>query len=101
MKLSKSLRNAYCEKSTGSADGEYYFTKGHGVMAFAEVLDGFGLEFDWMALQDLPGDNGRKQVDVKEINHDTGENDGQVVGSALITWYRMPSGRYEMISYLG
>ena len=100
MKLSKKLRNAYCDCSTGNKDGEYYFTKGHGVMAFAGVLDGYGLEFDWMALQQLPGDEGRKQVDVRECD-EACEGTGRVVGSALITWYRMPSGRYEMISYLG
>ena len=100
MALSKKLRNAYCEKSTGSKDGEYYFTKGHGVMAFAEVLDRMGLEFDWMALQQMPGDNGRKTVDVRECD-EACEGTGRVVGSALITWYQMPSGRYEMISYLG
>jgi hypothetical protein len=44
-------------------------------------------------LSDFHGDEGRKVIDVHH------EWEG-IVGRAVLSWYRMPSGNYEFVGYI-
>jgi hypothetical protein len=59
-----------------------------------------GYRFDYNDTQDLYGDTGRKLVRIVSPDPiDPDEKDGHA-GFALLLWYRMPSGRYEVIGYI-
>ena len=83
---SKKLRNEFASKSTG----EYYPFKGVGIDAFETVLESYGLHFGAF---NMPEDSGQVMAPVVDC-------DDREVGAAYITWYRMPSGNYEIIGYL-
>lgn len=94
IKAKNPVREAFADRSTGSAKGAYYRTKGHAVNVFDGVLMEYDLCLDPDDLIDFPGDEGRKIVDV--------HNDSRgIVGRAVFTWHRMYlSGYYEFIGYL-
>ena len=87
------VRELFAGCSTGSEYGCHYETKGHAINAFDGALQTYNLYLDRDDLADFYGDAGRKVIDVcNEF--------GNSVGRAVISWYRMPSGRYEFIGYL-
>ena len=90
------VRERFAERSSGSARGAYYETKGHAVCAFDSALKDHGFRFDYADTNCWYGDEGRREC---AILPDLDETD-EVVGRALLTWYRMPSGRYEVIGYI-
>jgi len=93
IKANHPVREAFAGRSTGSDHGYYYSTKGHAINAFDAELQTYDLGLsrnDWV---DYNGDNGR-------ANHQVEDEFGKVVGCAVFSWYRMPSGRYEFIGYL-
>jgi hypothetical protein len=84
------VREAFAGCSTTT---DYYATKGHAVNAFDAELQTYDLCFDRNDLTGFDGDTGRKSLAVvDECDH--------VVGYAVLSWYRMPSGRYEFTGYL-
>lgn len=91
------VREAFAGRSTGAPRGSdrtgYYPTKGHAINAFDAELQTYDFCLDRDDLLDFSGNDSRKIIDV----HD---EFGNVVGRAVISWYRMPSGRYEFIGYL-
>ena len=87
------VREAFSSCSTGNDLGCYYETKGHAVMAFDAALRIHDYHLACDDTDDFIGDEGHKVVKVRNENGDT-------VGWANISWYRMPSGRYEFIGYL-
>ena len=91
------VREAFSGCSTGNMRGAgrtgYYSTKGYAVNAFDAELQTYNLCLDRNDLSDFHGDAGRKVVEV----HDELEH---CVGRAVISWFRMESGRYEFIGYL-
>jgi hypothetical protein len=87
------IREEFSEWSTGNGRGVYYETKGHAVNAFDGVLQGYDLCLDRDDLMDFSGDEGRKTIEV----HD---EFGRCAGHAVLSWYRMPSGRYEFTGCL-
>lgn len=97
IKANHPVRDAFCGRSTGSEHGAgrigSYSTKGHAVNAFDAELQTFNLCLDRNDLDDFHGDRGRKVIEV----HDEFEH---CVGRAVISWFRMESGRYEFIGYL-
>ena len=89
----KKLRNGFSEWSTGNDHGCYYSTKGHAVNAYDGFLQGYDLCLDRDNLIDFNGDSGRKTIEI--------HNEFKAcVGIAVISWYRMPSGRYEFTGYI-
>ncbi len=83
------VREVFASRSSGS----YYPTKGTAIDAFDGALGQHDFHFDREDLLGFDGDEGRKLVQVMD--------DGEVVvGNALLTWYRMPSGCYEFVGYL-
>jgi hypothetical protein len=87
------IREEFSEWSTGNGRGVYYETKGHAVNAFDGALQGYDLCLDCNDLADFYGDEGRKTIAVHDEYH-------RLVGWAILSWYRMPSGNYEFIGYL-
>ena len=92
-KLSQRIRNDFSDCSTGNANGCYYSTKGHAVNAFDARLQTYDLCLDRDYLADWNGNEGR-------VNHPVCDEFGHEVGCAVFTYYRMESGRYEVIGYL-
>jgi hypothetical protein len=90
------VRNDFSSCSSGPV---YYDSKGHAINAFDEALQEHGFRFDYADTQTLYGNEGRKVCDViPNVDGDFGPADP--VGRAVIMWYRMPSGRWEIIGYL-
>ena len=95
------LRARFAAYSTGSPDGtqggagrvDYYDTKGAAVDAFSFALDAFSLHFDSQDCMYLPGNEGWKTLLILDANDNP-------VGDARLTWYRVPSGRYEFTGYI-
>lgn len=92
MKFSAKLREAFAGRTT-TGRNDYYETKGHAVNAFDAELQTFELGFDRNEFLALDGDAGNVQLGVAD-------EFGKVVGYAALSWYRMPSGRYEFTGYL-
>ncbi len=84
------------EFASCSSSNNYYETKGDAVSTFDAVLREFGLRFDNSQIIDMPGDNGRINIDVVADVFEC----SKCVGCAVLSWYRMPSGRYEFVGYL-
>jgi hypothetical protein len=87
------VREEFAGRTTTGSDVDYYRTKGHAVNAFDGVLQGYDLCLDRDDLMDFSGDEGRKTIEV----HD---EFGRCAGHAVLSWYRMPSGRYEFTGCL-
>ena len=87
---------------TPSGRSGYYESKGAGIRAFGDALDGYGLQFDPDDFLDLSGSDGRISINVHVVRDDEDECNDQApcVGRAVISWYRMPSGNYEFTGYL-
>ena len=85
-----------------SSSNSYYETKGHALSAFERALNDHGYCTDADAWFSWSGDEGREILDVWESENDWADRKGssEPVGRACISWYRMPSGRYEFTGYL-
>jgi len=89
--ITKQLRNTFANVST--SNGNYFPTKGHGICAFEAVLIKSQLLFDNNQFAEFNGDEGHQTLTVVDVcNHE--------VGKAKISWFRMPSGRYEFTGYI-
>lgn len=97
IKANHPVREAFAGCSTGSKSGadrtDYYRTKGHAVNAFDAALQTCDLCLDCNDLADFHGSAGCKTIEV----HD---ELGFCVGLAVLSWFRMESGRYEFVGYL-
>ena len=87
------VRNAFSECSTGNKGGAYYETKRDAVHAFESVLNAHGFYVDWENFTNFANDDGRAMLEF----HSEGM---EFEGHALLTWFRMESGRYEFIGYI-
>lgn len=96
------LRGEFAGCSTDGKRVGYYETKGHAIRAFEGALLDSGLCFDLNAGasgNDFNGDDGRTTltiIDTFDVSNDRAEP----VGRAILSWYRMPSGRYEFTGYI-
>ncbi len=93
MARDKAVRNDFAGCSTGSGDSGFYKNKGYAIDAFEVALDGHGYHFSRGQFVNFDGEEGRRYKDICD-------DFGAVVGSAVITYYRMPSGRYEFLGYI-
>jgi len=87
------VRNAFSSHSTGNNRGRYYGTKGEAICAFSDALKVYNLFFDHPHLTDWSEDSGRETLEVLDDKL-------EVVGLAIIFWYRTETGRYEFVGYL-
>ena len=93
------VREAFASCSTGNVEtgnAGYYVFKADANYAMRAALARFGYCFDENDCQSWHGNEGRVTIDVCV----DGDEQGDVVGCAVISWYRMPSGRYEFTCYL-
>lgn len=84
------VREAFSGWSSGTV---YYETKGDAVYTFDHALADYGYHLDLADCMDWYYDEGRKIVRILDENDD-------LVGHACFTWYRMQSGRWEVIGYI-
>lgn len=84
------VREAFAGCSTGMV---YYETKGHAINTFDDVLKEYGFCFDPNELFDFSNAQGRRTINICT-------DGGEYVGLAVLSWHRMPSGRYEFVGYI-
>jgi hypothetical protein len=96
IKAKHPVREAFAGCSTSN---NYYETKGHAFSTFRSALVKNGFDFDCNNCCDMPGDEGRAIFDVFTVG-DPWNDPEDFAGTAVLYWYRMPSGRYEVIGYL-
>ena len=84
------VREAFAGLSSRS---NYYDTKGAARREYDAILEIFGYHFDHNSWADFYGDSDRRTIEVLNDECD-------VVGHAVLSWYRMPSGRWEFTGYL-
>ena len=90
------VREAFSSCSSGHVPGAYYETTSEALRAFDAALDNFDYHLDYADTAGWSGDKGRHEVGIYFDSHE-----GVVVaGFAVISYYRMPSGRYEFIGYI-
>jgi len=89
-KIDRKMRNEFAGMSG------YYETKGAAVAAYDSVLNDYDLGLD---CAEMHGDEGRTVVAIHEVD-DNYEPCDDPVGYAYLSWYRMPSGRYEFTGYI-
>lgn len=95
IKAKNPVREDFAGCSTGNG-GPYYPTKGDAVSAYSAALAEYGLCFDCDDLIDIPGDEGRVAIEIWTDQLEC----AICVGSAIIAWHRMSSGRYEFTGYI-
>ena len=93
------VRTAFAGCSTNGKSVGYYETKGHATKAFNNALLRYGFCFDFDCCFDLPGDTGSGTFSIISADTVIG-NKNACLGIAYLSWYRMPSGRYEMTGYI-
>jgi hypothetical protein len=94
------LREDFAGMSTGNNGSGYYESKGEAVRAYEKALNDYDLCFNPDDFMQMPGDEGRISVDIWTMNGADDDYFHDCVGSALLMWYRMPSGRYEFTGYI-
>lgn len=87
------MREPFAACSSGGSVG-WYDTKGDAVAAFNAALASFGYGLDYGDTMCLSGDEGRMMVAVVR------DGEPEPAGWAMLSWYRMLSGRWEFVGYL-
>ena len=97
MRITSKMKNDFSSNSSGS---KYYDTKGEAVSAFNDSLEPYGLCLNFADCNDWHYDEGRRTVAILTLESDSTESKdtGKV---AIMTWYRMGTGRWEIIGYIG
>lgn len=73
-----------------TSSNSFYEHKSDFVPLADRILDQYG----WtLGSFDMPGDTGRTRAPIEDAN-------GQEMGEFFVSWYRMPSGRYEITCYV-
>ena len=97
IRVGHAVREAFSGCSTGNGCGSYYGTKGGAVSAYAAALREYGLCFDRANMIDMPGDDGRINIDIYTDELEC----ARFVGCAMLMWHRMEvSRRWEFTGYL-
>jgi hypothetical protein len=102
IKARHAVREEFSGCSSCGGPHTYYDSKGAALRAFNSALEGYDLCFDVDDWLHCPCDEGRMTIAVHIRLDDQEDSDdkGACVGYALLTWYRLPNGRYEFIGYL-
>jgi len=88
IKADHPIREGFASCSSGT-----FYNKGIAVSPFEDVLEAYGLCFDYHETFGFPGPAGRLVVAIRD-------EFGVTVGYAMLSWCRMPSGCYEFTGYL-
>ena len=99
IKAKHPLREEFSSHSSGNA---YYDSKGHALCAFDKALLAHGFYLGGPDYAVMPGDEGRATMEVlaDPAGHFECKDGPECVGYAHFTYYRMSSGRWEVIGYL-
>jgi hypothetical protein len=92
-RIERKIREDFSGCSSGA---RYYDTKGEAVWCFERALAGCDGRLDTMDCNDWYGDEGSTLVQIRKGCPDNGD----VVGWARFSWYRMGSGRWEVVGYV-
>jgi hypothetical protein len=92
-RIERKVREAFSGCSSGA---KYYDTKGDAVHAFDAALEGCDGHLDTMGCNDWYGDEGSTLCMIRRDDPDYGD----CIGYAKFTWYRVGSGRWEIIGYI-
>lgn len=92
LRIPRQLRESFAGQST-TGEGSYFPTKGAAIHLFDSELAPYGLRFNENDFVDYNGDDGRACPTICN-EYDV------VVGCAVLSWHRMPSGRYEFTGYI-
>lgn len=95
MRFKKSTREAFASQSSGAS----YPNKWEAIERFDAVLRPLGVTFRNADVISLHGDEGRTTALLVAFDENGDELDKEE-GRAVLTWYRLPSGRWEIIGYL-
>jgi hypothetical protein len=90
------VRERFAGCTTNGKSVGYYGCKGAAVSTFESALREFGYCFAHDVAYGWANDDGRMTCRICK----DGDEWGNSVGCALISWYRMPSGRYEFTGYI-
>ena len=86
----------------------YFETKTEAIHAIETILNEYGMELDWNGQFDISNDEGSRTFDIVPSEScktycDNCGKDIEVVGYnnlVSFSWYRMGSGRWEIVSYI-
>jgi hypothetical protein len=95
MRFKQATRNAFASQSSGAS----YPNKWEAIARFDAVLRPLGVTFRNADVCSLYGDEGRTTAALVAFNADGDELDREE-GRAVLTWYKLESGRWEIIGYL-
>ncbi|MHC4121068.1 MAG: hypothetical protein ACYSWO_26575 [Planctomycetota bacterium] len=95
MRFKQSTRNAFASQSSGAS----YPNKWEAIARFDAVLKPLGVTFRNGDVCSLYGDDGRTTAEIVRFDENGDETD-KVEGRAVLTWYKLESGRWEIIGYL-
>jgi hypothetical protein len=87
------VRADFADHSTGNKCGQYYNSLACAFDAFNDTLIDYGYHFSPEDLVSWEGNEGRKQVTILDGHRN-------VAGIAQFFYYRMESGRWEVIAYI-
>lgn len=102
MRTIKSRHAVREDFSANSSGAVYYDSKGQAIDAFNATLADYGFYLDPYDCGGWDGDEGRRVVTVRVETDGPFDIPGEDtrVGYAHFTYYRMESGRWEIIGYL-
>lgn len=84
---------AFAGYSTGTNSTDSYDSKGAAVSTFDNALQCYDYHLYRDDLADFHGNEGHKVIHVHNESN-------EVVGHAVISWRRVPNGRYRFVGYL-
>ena len=87
------VRSKFAGCSTGNAGVGYYENKGFAIAAFNAALRNYALHLDDYDCMELHDNEGRTTIAIYD-------DCGVVTGRAVLSWFRMCTGRYEVIGYI-
>ena len=89
----RKLREKFAAQSTSDCNS-YFDSKAEAINGFDDVLQSNGLMLSFRQWVNYTGDEGRAIVDIVD-------NVTEVVqGCCVLSWYLMPSGRWEVLGYI-
>ena len=102
------IKNSHPARNKIAGLPNYFDSEGAGFYAVNDVLNEYGMQLDWGGLGDYRGDEGNHVFDIRA------NDGGQLVCSncdkavevtgfnscVSISWYKMQSGRYEIVAYI-
>lgn len=96
------VRAAIANLSSGN---RYYDSKGQALGEVERVLNDHNLELAYQGCDGCPGDSGYFTFPLRTVSDacivcEDCDKGGDVINGIAFSWYRMPSGRWEIVVYV-